>query len=198
MSDNHDPSDLAFACRAFVLCALVFAVLFWFVSSCNPADAQELDGGTITLLTRACVAETDWSRPDCAAVLHVLKRRAATAGEPIEQMAGRYVAMLATHDNSPRARWVMQLTADCSEPADWDQSAGRWKWYAPKCKQLVADVQAFERGALPDPCGGATQWGSRTLPQDAERAARALKAGRWVLARCSTRTANAFYSEHAR
>lgn len=49
-------------------------------------------------------------------------------------------------------------------------------------------------GATPDPCPANTlHWGGPTLATDSERAAKAIREGRWALAKCTRRTANRFY-----
>lgn len=210
-----NPDDFWFSVRAMLSTAAAMGAMFWFASSCTP-HAQSQDharaitlthepatdtaarrvGEPVTLLlARAALAESDWSAPDRAALLHVLDRRAKRAGISVEQMAQRYVSAYVV-GLSHRSAWKLTLAADCSEPEGWQRDVeGDWHGYAKRCARLFEDVRAFQRGELADPCSGATQWGARNLKRDAERAARAVKAGRWLPARCSAPTANAFYRE---
>ena len=155
--------------------------------------AQDVD--LQTLLAIAAVAEADWSAADRSAQWHVHQRRAARDGLTLEQSLRSYVSMLRRHDSSPRAKWVMELTADCSRPADWDETAGKWEHYQARCSQLFEDATSFLAGSLADPCHGATQYGSPILPSDVLRARRAVKAGRWQLVVCKPKTVQSYFKE---
>jgi hypothetical protein len=164
-----------------------FALLLAAAASVLFARAALAQPSTATTLARKCVGESSWRTDDCAAILHVLKRRGARVGVNAATMAARY------GDSAyPSRPWVAQLEPKCEQPPQWPASLA-WRAHRVKCLAVFATVAAFERGELRDPCAGATQWGSRTLASDVRRAQRALDSGRWALAKCST--ANAFYRE---
>lgn len=139
-----------------------------------------------TVLARKCVGETTWAEEDCAAILHVLKRRGDRVGVSAEVMSERY------GDSRYLTRpWVAQLEADCAQPLGWPTHLS-WARHRAGCLTIFSLTSRFLRGELADPCG-ASNWGSRILARDVARAQRALSEGRWVLAACSTH--NAFYIE---
>jgi hypothetical protein len=108
----------------------------------------------------------------------VLKRRSARAGTSIAEMAIAYSAVDADTPRAVRARAMPgNLTA---------RELPRWR-------ALVATVEGVLSGRV-RACS-ATHWGSPhpSLP-DHERAARAVREGRWRVVNCG-RTANRFYAE---
>lgn len=160
------------------------------VSHAPSVGEPDVYSARTTLLVQVAYAE---SVHDRVALWHVLARRAAAAGVSLEQMATRYVSLLRPAGASlPRGRWVRQVTADCARPAALPASE---PWSRAQCERVAADAEAFQRGELADPCEHApTQWGMRG-GVDRVRAARAVQAGRWLPAACSSRMGNAFYRE---
>jgi hypothetical protein len=131
-------------------------------------------------VARTCWLESTWRLDDCAAITRVLERRAARARVPLTEMAWRY----SLNKTTPRAAYAQRLPAELSAT-----EMKRWN-------TLVGVVEATLARLIPDPCPGATHWGSpsRQLP-DVERAARAIREDRWRVVQCRTRTANIFYAE---
>lgn len=159
--------------------SLLLAAALCFILA-RSACAQDLS----TLLARKCAGESTWRLDDCAAILHVLSRRAALTGRTLEQMAADYGP--ASYPSRP---WIAALAPSCELPDGWTPRLD-WSRHRDRCSQLFALTAAFLRGEVADPCH-ADHWGSRVLESDVRRARKAIAEGRWVLSRCST--ANAFY-----
>lgn len=174
--------------RCLALGALVLAVSA-IATTCatHPIKAQEAaELGPITA-AHACFVEASWSETDCAALLHVARKRAARRGHSWLQELLRYSAL---HTRSARVLEVLTWP-----DADVPGRSTTWNLRWSHLRRYAARVLA---GEVPDPCPAATQWGGLALPTDAARAARAVKQGRWIPARCAARTANAFFAERAR
>lgn len=131
-----------------------------------------------------CWLESSFAQADCAALLHVLMRRAERAGVPLVEMAWRYSALRRNHARAALARAL----PDGDEPT-WTAAINR-RWSA-----LRETALGVLNGSVADPCPGATQWGGMGLHADERRARAALASGRWVHARCAVGTANTFFRE---
>lgn len=193
----------------FVIVGALVATLLWEKKLAHSQDSQarmvqaETRAGgessrntaaPVELLVRSALAESSWSRADAAAQWHVLQRRAARAGVPMEQMVRGYVSAWKA-GLGERSAWKLHVSESCAEPEQWQRNVeGAWSGYEARCRRLFEDARAFVAGELADPCS-ADQWGSPHLARDAERAARAMRAGRWILARCSAPTANRYFRE---
>lgn len=159
----------------------------------TPAPTSE--AALLLTLVHAALAESAWNATDRAAQWHLLKRKADRTGKPLDATIRSYVSAFKV-GLSDRSRWKLQLTEACDEPEGWQEGVeGPWSTYVKRCGRLFEDARAFLDGTLVDPCARASHWGSRTIRRDAERAARAVKAGRWLPAKCSGRTANAYFVE---
>ena len=128
------------------------------------------------VLAQACYLESDYRVDECAAIAHVLVRRAH--GGDVAKMAHAY----SLDKHTPRARRARHLPRGL--PA---RELPRWL-------ELVATAQGVLDGTVANPCPRAMHWGSRTLPTDVARAERALGQGRWRVVRCTRGMANAFYA----
>lgn len=132
-----------------------------------------------TALARACYLETTWNPTDCAAVVHVLLRRARQADVTPAAMAYAYSLRKPT----ARAAYARALPSGL-RPAD-----------LPRWQALVAVAEGVIAGEIANPCPRAVHWGSPRLAPDLARARRAIAAQRWVVVRCRGRTANTFYAK---
>lgn len=153
------------------------------------AQARQTAGDSDALmLAKAFVFESDFDAPiDHAAIGYALLRGAAARGVPLRQHIREYVSGFKVKPG-PRARWIIALREDGTKPRGWPTNL-RWRpnaWLA-----TLDRARGVLSGTLPDPCH-ARDWGAR-YGIDHERAQRAIRAGRWVVARCDGKTANAFY-----
>jgi hypothetical protein len=148
---------------------------------------------------QACYLEASFRKADCAALLNVVGKRAgvrnrtgwpkdwfASAGSKFLRELERYSAISSPND---RARMIRNYP--------WADVYGQSPAFNARWGELRGFVIRVLTGAVKDPCPAATQWGAR-YGIDMKRAARAVKDGRWIPARCATGTANAFYAEVAR
>lgn len=147
------------------------------------ARGQAPDPNLPTLLAQVCYVEATWRTDDCAAIVHVLVKRAERAGVPLADMAVRYSAIDA---DTPRARQVRTFPAGL-EP----RQLAKWQ-------RLEATAQGVLDGKVPNPCPRASHWGSPRLKSDVRRAMSALEAGRWTRAACRAPVANAFFADRAK
>lgn len=155
-----------------------------------PQRVGETAASSLVLaLARVCAGEAGWQvdSGDCAAIVHVLSRRAAARGLTLERMAQLYSGRHVGIEASPRP-WVAHLTLDGAEPDEWPASAS-WPRHRDAWLEIVEHVRAVLRGDVNDPCGGrSAHWGA---PYGADLR-RAIDAG-WVREDCG-RTRNAFWS----
>ena len=158
---------------------LRFVTILMFVATLLLARAAFADDRS-TLLAQACYLEATWNHRDCSAITYVLLRRAKRTSRTVEQMTHAY----SLNKDTPRAAYARRLPAGLGPN-------GLKEWSG-----LVAVVEGVLSSRIKDPCRGhPTHWGSphKSLP-DLERAAKAIREGRWVEARCGT-VANRFYIE---
>ena len=145
------------------------------------------DEATVLVLAIAMVAEAGWdAAEDHAAIAHVLRKRAERRGVTLQQQAVEYVSAFKVA--TPRSRWLLALNLDATKPDGWPEQLS-WSSHIPLWLAVVERSRAFLAGTVADPCSaGVVHWGMRG-GVDQERARRAGM----VLARCSSRTRNAFY-----
>jgi hypothetical protein len=133
----------------------------------NPAVAQALamvlllcatsaaaqSEATRSELLRVWVSEAGWRAPrSYAAMGAILARDAARYDRSIVASADRLVWQY-SNAQADHA-WVRYLDAGCARPDHW-----KGIWQADRCLAVVALVDRFLDGALPDPCKGqASGW----------------------------------------
>lgn len=141
-------------------------------------------------LARCVVGESSWLRAadhiaHADAVLRQWEtRRRAGKRLTFERQTHLYCKAL----NSRARPWLRELPPTSLQA--WPRGAG------PNMTLWLATLQRIDewaRGLWLSPCPGAEHWGSRKHPVDGRRAARALRAGRWVVVACLEITANRFY-----
>lgn len=146
-----------------------------------PGAVSRSSGGSVSLLlARACWLEASFSFADCAAIEHVLERRAERAGVSLVEMVHRYTALRASN---ARARLARQLP-DGDEPSFTVRENARW-----------AELRAAVAAGQVDTCPGAQHWGGMRIAVDRARAHAAVRAGRWEVAKCIVSTSNTFFRE---
>lgn len=173
--------------RSRPLRALIVALL---LVPCAVAANDGHDEATIETMVRASVAEADWNPVDRAANWHSQARNARARGitlkEQLEQFCSAFKVV-----PTPRLRWVLSLEQSCAEPSGWPEHL-RWDRWEPKCHKAFDDAEAFLRGELPDPCPGATLFGSPTLATDVENIKRWIAERKVVIASCAKGTSNVY------
>lgn len=194
--------------RALVLVAIVTSYLL-LLRGWAPAQDRDLEravdrssshgvtgpvGGpleaTIEALARVCVAEAGWEvdTRDCAAIVHVLQRRARARHVALERMVRLYSSRHFDPRRTDPRRWIADLRLAAERPDGWPSHA-LWEHHRARWLETIEHVRDVLRGELDDPCDGAADhWGMRHGP-DLERARRAG----WRLLDCGE-TRNAFWS----
>ncbi len=148
-------------------------------------------GGELLAVAQVLYAESTFNAADHRAQLHVARKRAARVGKDWQSVLLAYSSL--ARSDSPRARWIKSVLWWGDIEGESPRFNAGWRAIRELVSAFAADASSVE-----DPCVHATQWGARNLPSDHARATRAINAGRWVLARCSQRTANQYYAEIAR
>jgi len=171
---------------------LVIAVLISLISSSALATLPEVEWTPEARITlaRAVVAEADWSTRDHAAIAWVLKRRWEQRQKVQPQwtfldQVNAYCAGMKS--DTERSRWFRDLPEDPygAPPDHWPYKRA-WNTYQADWARVLRLVDAWQRGAVRDPCRGrAMHWGSS---EDSERPA----AGKWSLVQCGA-TLNLFW-----
>jgi hypothetical protein len=136
--------------RPFVigLVTLVVGVL-----SAPVARAQEsfpeATQATVLWSARSCYAEATWSEIDCAALLHVIRKRAARFKWPFLKMLRAYSVKNWVHGHGKQAT-ELRLGVNNGRGLDktWNE-----RWF-----QLVSHVVDVLNGRVQDPCPSADHW----------------------------------------
>lgn len=153
--------------------------------------AQELaPAARVEALARICVAEAGWepATGDCAAIAHVILRRARRLGLRPRTMARRYSRRHFDATRTDERRWIVGRELRGAEPAGWPAGLD-WREYRARWLEMVEHVRELLAGSVSDPCGGeADHWGA---PYGVDLA-RARRAG-WRRLDCGP-TRNAFWS----
>lgn len=169
------------------LALLVLLAGYWFALRHGVAGAQANDT-TVEALARVCAAEAGWDTRtgDCAAIVHLLRRRAQRHEIRVATMARLYSSRHFDRERLDRRRWIAGLRLDGRRPGGWP---GRLPWsrYRAAWRQVIAHVRAVLRGEVGDPCPGADHWGG---PMDDWRA----RAAGWARVECSSSTRNRFWN----
>jgi hypothetical protein len=153
------------------------------------AEPVAADDGAALDLARICVGEAGWQTDsgDCAAIVHLLTRRAGRLGLSVRTMARAY-SPRHTGQRPSRRPWIAQLDPSGVQPAAWPDGPS-WERHRPLWLEVQAHVRAVLAGEVEDPCAGEPDhWGAR-YGADLRRA----RAAGWREVDCGG-TANAFWS----
>ena len=164
--------------------ALLAALLWAPTAHAQPISDQALD------LARICASEAGLrAEPaaDCAAISHLLIRRAALLDRPLPLLARQYSTRVFNRRRSDRRRWLAWLDTSGSAPRYWP-AALDWARFAPRWLVLQRIAQGVLDGRVADPCAPdrVDHWGGAMDDHRAHRAG-------WRLAACSARTLNHFW-----
>jgi hypothetical protein len=145
---------------------------------CMPAAAQESEFPAPTLSVilwsaRSCYAEATWSQADCTALLHVIRKRALTAGWSFIRMLKAYSVKNWVQSEHGQQALALELGTNKGQSASWNSS---WQ-------KLVMHVVDVLRGRTSDPCPTANHWAAKYYqPKSPMRRVA-----------CEVETANAFW-----
>jgi hypothetical protein len=144
---------------------------------CAPAKAQEgfptASQEIVIWSARACYAEATWSRADCSALLHVIRKRATKFNWPFLKMLKKYSVVNWLRGTRGRQTGSLALTANKNQSAKWNEN---WQELVSHVKDILADN-------VTDPCPNADHWAATYyVPRSPMRRVR-----------CSQKVENAFW-----
>jgi hypothetical protein len=117
---------------------------------------------TVLWLARSCVGEAGWNAWDtgeCAAILHLYKRRSEITGEKIDTLARRYSAAIKPR-SSRNNKWVLGLQDSADRPHDWPSGA-KWSRYRFHWIMTLLAVELFMLEMVEDPLPNAWHYGCK-------------------------------------
>lgn len=114
---------------------------------------------------RSCVGEAGFDAVDeCMAIAWVYATRAEESGMDYLKVVKRYSAAVKRH-STHRRPWILQLDTSLEKPEDWPNL--RWGVHKHLWKNLLASLDQWARGRVPNPVPEADHYGSKA---DATRA----------------------------
>ena len=117
---------------------------------------------TAVLLAQSCVGEAGFESIDtgeCAAILHIYRKRSEVLGWPIEKVVRRYSAAVKERGDHPNS-WVLHLNDGGGKPHRWS-SRLRWEYHRDRWMAVLNYARAFLRGEVDDPLPQAVHYGGR-------------------------------------
>lgn len=158
---------------ALSLSAIAASILAPLKASANefPAASQEV----IVWSARSCYAEATWSQADCAALLHVIAKRANKYRWSFLKMLKAYSVKNWVQSDHGKVARTLRLGANPRQDERWNSN-----WF-----DLVTHVVDVLQGRVVDPCPTADHWAAKYYhPRTPMRRVR-----------CQASMANAFYAE---
>jgi hypothetical protein len=142
---------------------IMMAIMICLLCMAIDANAQDddTDEHTALWLARSCIGEAGWSSHqtgECAAIMHVYKKRSAIRGTSILATAARYSAAIKP-GNHQRNKWVRHLDG-LERPKHWPKGAD-WNKYKNSWMTTRDHAREFVAGNIPDPLPSAMHYGSR-------------------------------------
>lgn len=136
-------------------------------------------------LARVCVSESGFrDTSDCAAIGHLLVRRAERLNITFAEMIRRYSTRAFDRRRTDRRRWIPFLNRQMSQPRGWPASLS-WERYRDAWEERIRLAQSVLSGRTPDPCPGSDHWGGA---MDDHRVP-----DTWRRAQCEGETLNRFW-----
>lgn len=117
---------------------------------------------TALWLARSCVGEAGWDAHhtgECAAILHIYKKRAQILNWSIHRVVHKYSAAIKRLKDR-KNRWVLDLNRAGTRPKDFPKNI-TWAKYKQNWLKSVALADAFLNGHIEDPLPQADHYGSR-------------------------------------
>lgn len=133
----------------------VFVVLLGAFYSC---DSRADD--TTLWLARSCIGEAgwnSWNTGECAAILHIYKKRSEITGQSILKQASQYSSAIKDFKGK-RNRWVLNLKENAGRPKHWPSNLN-WKKYKVHWIMTMIFVEMFLHDMTVDPIPNAVHYG---------------------------------------
>jgi hypothetical protein len=108
-------------------------------------------------LARVCYFEARFSLPDCAAIFHVIAKRAEQQDRPFVDMLRAYSKLY--EGTSQRKIFIRAFP--------WGDLSGESESFQRSWMRLRMYALTLLLGVVPDPCPKAIHWGGRSDPQPA-------------------------------
>lgn len=141
-----------FQMTRFYIFTIVCAVMLWCRFGHTNDDAL--------WLARSCIGEAGWNAwetGECAAILHIYKKRSAMTGETPAKLASRYSAAIKSHKGK-RNRWVLGLTENAERPHNWPHRLN-WQRFRFSWLMTLLVVDMFLHDMTVDPLPRALHYG---------------------------------------
>lgn len=124
-----------------------------------PVKARYWDDNTKVWLARSCVGESGFfAASECMAIAWIYAKRAHMSGWPLLKMIRRYSAATKPHEVHRRP-WIFELNLDGEKPKHWPKTIS-WKHHKKAWFKLLAQLDDWKRGRVPDPLPRADHYGS--------------------------------------
>ena len=141
----------------------VFAIILGMSLGVQAAkDDQHTDVGL--WLARSCVGEagfTSLETGECAAIMHIYKKRSSGSRKSIYKTARRYSAALKPVSN-PQYRinntWILSLRRNLQKPYNWNPRL-RWNPHKILWRRMLIHADDFLKGRVTDPVPTAVHYG---------------------------------------
>lgn len=140
---------------------LIFA-LITLAQATGAKTAEPSHEETVLWLARSCTGEAGWRSyrtGECAAILHVYRKRSKLTGETTVELARRYSAAIKQHDGK-RNKWALTLRVDGGKPERWPNHLN-WDRYRGHWVAMLIYVDFFLREMVPDPLPRAMHYGCK-------------------------------------
>ena len=182
MNNQQQDTQSVFAGLAV---AIILLVVLFILAVARGASADDSDVGL--WLARSCVGEGGWESArsgECAAILHVYRKRAELSGRSVLTVAKKYSAAIKRRKNRPNP-WVLHLNREGTQPEHWPSKKSKWEKHTSMWTEVLELADSFLLGDVQDPVPDADHYGCKVDHR------RAMRAGWWKI---KTKFRNNFYS----
>lgn len=114
----------------------------------------------VVWLARSCVGEAgwdSWKTGECAAILHIYKKRAKIANVSVLQNAKSYSSAIKNYKGK-RNKWVVGLQGDSKKPVKWPKNLN-WNRFKFDWIMTLLTVELFLLNMIDDPLPNALHYG---------------------------------------
>lgn len=142
--------------RVIIFLTLVALALFL----ADVAHCREADVGV--WLARSCIGEAGWDSEktgECAALLHIYKKRSVIRKTSILKTARRYSAAIKGRGDHPRP-WLLRMDRSGAKPKGWPPHL-RWDRFSHSWLKTIALCDLFLFDLIADPIPQAMHYGAR-------------------------------------